>query len=581
MFKRKEALLPIIREEFGLNLPQTTSYQQLLDAISSRGLERRFCLRVFHAPSFEEGARLLNLRGVLEATSWESLRGFALMLSSNEKHWKINKSSKSTIANSIIHNCSAVQVERGLYQYIRENGLQPVEQHKKWVVGPMGVTQSVATRSDIDASSWIDFLSKHVDIGICREIAGVATFVPKINLGKQDVKNKTIQMLLTHGTDAGIIALFNELLEMKSVKIEAREDYWNLVATPVGIFEKEYEDPIERFAEVLVANLDESTLRRELELGPHHGADLRDQVVAACLRRNPNEILDALFGMPQLRGITKDMKLVNVDSTTDRRVLTDGMLLKMGFEVPKAPHGLISVLRDVRASIRNMPTSDIRTLTGIVRDAFVQLEGLLRDIVFFYTDLLWESELETENPDLDRDVPESAVISMGKFLSNEFGIKPITRLTLGELIELVSRMDRSLSKDKDKKETLTAILGKCRIMTEAQVTALKKINASRRRFTHYVGSETSVELCKSTLTAMFDLLTNFTRSHTYPSLVLITTKMTNEYGITTASGIDEEQTVWMIKSTYCDPGHQYMFYSNSIGLAIEPIMVRRVWEPGG
>jgi hypothetical protein len=265
----------------------------------------------------------------------------------------------------------------------------------------------------------------------------------------------------------------------------------------------------------------------------------------------------------------------------DRGVLTEGVLLKIGFEVPKAPHGLISVLRNVRANIGSMPTTDIRTLKGIIGETFVELEGLLKDIVFFYADLLWESELDTEYPELDYDVPESALMSLSEFLSNTFGTKPITRLTLGELIDLVSRMNRSVSHDKDKKEALTAILGKDSIITKAQEKALVRINASRRRFTHHVGSDVSVELCRTTLVAMFDLLTDFTRAHTYPNLVLITRRETNEYGITTASGIDEEQTVWMIKSVSCDPGHQYMFYSNSIGLTIDPIVVRRVWEPGG
>jgi hypothetical protein len=581
IFRHKEAVLTIIREEFGLKLPQTTSYAQILDTISRRGLERRFCLRVFHSPSFDEGAKLLNLRAVLQAISWGDLRDLGLMLSGNEKHWKINKSSKSTIADSIIRNCSTRQVEKSLFQYIAESGLPPVMQYKKWVVGPMGVTKSVARRSDTDASSWIDFFSRHIDISICRKIGEVAAFVPKVYLGKRDVKNRTIQVLLTHGTDENIIALFNQLLEMQSIRIEAREDYWNLIATPVGIFEKEYQDPTKRLADVLVGNLDESTLRRELELGQHSGADLREQVVAACHRRKPDELLGSLFGMPLLRGIAKGMKLANVDSTTDRELLTEGMLLKMGFEVPKAPHGLISVLRELRANIRNMPTSDIRTLTGIVTDTFVQMEGLLKDIVFFYTYLLSQDELDMESPELDYDVYESALISMSEFLSREFGIKPVTRLTLGELIDLVIRMDKSVSQDKDKKETLTALLGKYRIITQTQGEALKKINASRRRFTHHVGSETSVELCRSTLSAMFDLLTDFTRSHTYPNLVLVTSSITNEYGIKTASGVDEEKTVWMIDSATCDPGHQYMFYSNSLGLAIEPTMVQRVWEPGG
>jgi hypothetical protein len=60
----------------------------------------------------------------------------------------------------------------------------------------------------------------------------------------------------------------------------------------------------------------------------------------------------------------------------------------------------------------------------------------------------------------------------------------------------------------------------------------------------------------------------------------MTQEATSQYGVTLGTGIDEDGSRWIINSSECAPAHQYLLLSDTHGLAIDPIIIRHLWEPG-
>jgi hypothetical protein len=318
IFGRKDELLALLTEDFGLAIPAAAPYERIMREIVEAGLEADFCQEVFHANTFDEGVSVLNLTLGLGILYWESLRDLGNLLSDNGRKWRFRKKSNRETIDAIVRNCSRDEIEESIRRLIEENRLDPVQQHHEWVIGPLGITQSVCKRGIERSDSLIAFMSRHVDTPICEEIIKMSEFIPPTKLEASLLKPKTIQLLLTHGTDENVFRLFNELLDTGRIRIEAREDYWEFFATPAGIFEQTYRDPIGELANVIVAHLSEETVRKELRLGE---GDRRLQIMRQCLNENPDDILERLFGMPDLRKIARGMGLVAIDSLSDKKAL--------------------------------------------------------------------------------------------------------------------------------------------------------------------------------------------------------------------------------------------------------------------
>jgi len=88
--------------------------------------------------------------------------------------------------------------------------------------------------------------------------------------------------------------------------------------------------------------------------------------------------------------------------------------------------------------------------------------------------------------------------------------------------------------------------------------------------------------CVTVLTEMSKLFGGLDSTGVYPKLVLIISEVTNEYGIQSWKAIDEQNMPSTIKSSeWLYPGQHCFLIGGMPGVAIDPIIVRRFWEPGG
>jgi hypothetical protein len=568
---RKDFLLQILRTEFGFSLRHDASYHVIIEEIVSRGLEGKFCQRVFRAKNFDESVSSLRLTHFLRSVYQEDLKELANLLSEGEKKWGFRKSSNRDIADAILSNCTHEQILAGLSHIIVTKNLEPVQQYRNWIYGPMGITESKEKRSELD-ESYASFVSKYTTKANCREIAARLGYTMPEQRDEVDLRYATVQLVLTNLRNDEILKFFNKLLDTGVLRVEVREDYWDFHATPTGIFEDRYDDPIESLANLLVSHVKEDVLRKEFRLAQ---GDLKKQMMGICMKQSPDETLESLFGMPELRLIAKDLGLVRVDELGDRKTLMEGILLKLGFEVPKQPTGLVSARRIIQTNLRNLSSTDNKT--GFVTEAYVQLERILKDLIFFFVSVFWQEGVYDYTGEVLRESESEARLkALVDFISDRFDTKKhVNKLTLGELIALLFKID-----DKADRSLVTKVFGRQAILTESQRRLLGQINSKRPTFTHHVATAPSREAHAEALTDILRLLEDLDSTGVYPKLVLMTQEATNQYGVTLGTAIDEDGSHWIIKSSDCAPAHQYLLLSDTHGLAIEPIIVRRLWEPG-
>ena len=573
IFGHKDELLQLLAKGFKLFLPATTPYERIVQRIVDAGLERRFCQEMFHANNFDEGVSVLTLSLGLGVISREALRDLANLLSDGAKKWRFSKRSNRETIDAIVRNCSRDDVEDGIRRLIHDNRLDPVQQNLQWVVGPLGITESVCKRGAIRGDSLVAFLSKHLDLSTCEEILEMSEFLPRTKLEAPLLQPKTIQLLLTHCTDENIFRILNQLLDMGRLRIETREDYWEFFATPAGVFEETYGDPIEELATVIASHLSEETVRKELRLGE---GDLQLQIMTKCLNESPDTMLERLFGMPDLRKIAQGAGLVAIDSLSDKKALVELLLLKLGFSVPSPPQGLISVRRLIETNLRDMEALDLLGRVGRVTSAYVQLERLLKDLVFFYVSMLWDDEIEYEDTwDLQ---------ALNDFILMRFKAhKYVNRLTFGELLGLLEQVGKEASNAEKQRKLLSELFGREKLLLDGQRHLLAELSKRRALFTHHVSRPITPDDSRNTLQKMLELLSDLEASGVYPRLVLITTAITDQYGTRLLKAVDEESMPWTIRSNvyWISPAQHCFLIAETPGVAIHPVIVRRFWEPRG
>ena len=573
IFGHKDELLQLLAKGFRLSLPATAPYERIVQRIVDAGLEQKFCQDVFHANSFDEGVSVLTLSLGLGILSRESLWDLASRLSDSARKWRFGKKSNRQTIDAIVRNCSRDEVEEGIRRLIRDDRLDPVQQHHQWVIGPLGITQSVCKRGAMRSEMLVAFLSKHVDASICEEILEMSEFLTPTKLETSLLQPKTIQLLLTYGTDENIFRVFNQLLDTGRLRIETREDYWEFYATPAGVFEETYGDPVGELAIVIASHLSEETVRKELRLGE---GDLRLQIMTKCLNESPDAILERLFGMPDLRKIARGVGLVAIDSLSDKKALVELLLLKLGFSVPNPPQGLMYVRRLIETDLRDLETLDLPGRVGRVTSAYVQLERLLKDLVFFYVSILWVDEIEY--------VDEDELEVLNDFVTLHFKIRrPVSRLTFGELVGLLERVGEETNRAEKQRTVLSERFGREKLLVGVQSDLLGELSARRKLFAHHVSRAVTSDDCKNVLHRMLELVRDLDVSGVYPKLVLITAAITNQYGIRLLRAVDEESMPWTIKSDeyWISPAQHCFLVAETPGVAIDPTIVRRLWEPHG
>jgi hypothetical protein len=82
---------------------------------------------------------------------------------------------------------------------------------------------------------------------------------------------------------------------------------------------------------------------------------------------------------------------------------------------------------------------------------------------------------------------------------------------------------------------------------------------------------------------MLKVIRDLEETAVYPKLVLIKAEERNQFGITVLKAVDERSLPWTIRSNqyWIAPAQHCFLISETSGVAIDPVIVRRFWEPHG
>jgi hypothetical protein len=558
-------------EQLGLKVPVKSTYSQILDRIRSTGWEEKFARAVFHVDDLESAIRIADITQALSTLTLRELKSLASELSDRERKWKFRKTPKTAIVHAITRNCNRAEIDSTISKLVDLHEIE-LYQAGKWVIGPLGITESVEDRDTFDVSI-LDFMQTHFDEQISQQFLSMSS---KLSGQKQKAhkKSEMHQLILTHHTTAEIIAITNLLVAERKLSIDAYEDYDTFSASSGGLFQQEDTEPLVYLADILLGQFDQDELRRDFELPK---GDLKQCLMEKLLLAKPDDVLDHFFGIAQLKKIAKGLNLVAVDDINDKRKVIELLLLRMGFDIPATPRGITYRLSAVSEAIKKVREMSFQEQRGIVTSSFVDLESILKDVICFYSMAFWEKEIE----DVQSTEEASQLLALEKFLSRKFPSanvdRPLHRLTFGQLKILLFAVCKTVVTNSELSRKTSDMLGRENLLTDAQVDLLDSASKLRAKFAHDTGEHLKSQDSLECLSTIQKLLKTLLVDGTYPIPISIRKLITNEYGVTYYEGVDEINEEWIIMHT--SRGFEAGFYlmKGNKPISIDPVIVERFW----
>jgi len=276
-----------------------------------------------------------------------------------------------------------------------------VQQHKKWIVGPLGLFRSRQSRSWSNAIELDEMLENYLNnfhqfAYFFERLKEEQGFNWKESTNDPLYKSKCVQLILALFDDDSIIEILNKLADNSMLEIDSVKKFQGLIVSPYGIFREEYfgyDNLVDLILESFSDEIDflDSELKSE---GLARGSvELR--VREKCLRRNPREIMETFFGTgPNLIKLAERIGLVSLKRIRDKEDLLQVILLKLGFTFPPRLDGLLSYsneLKKHRTQLESGTDDDQRR--GLWNKVYSDTERILRDLILFFFSCLWQSKL--------------------------------------------------------------------------------------------------------------------------------------------------------------------------------------------
>jgi hypothetical protein len=534
---------------------------------------------------------------MLQGLYQDELIFLADKLSQDREKWDYDKRRKSAIRKAIVSNSDEQTLFKALKRSLGEemlsgNSFPEVLQFEKQVFGPLGHLQSVEHRSRSDADTISKIFTTYLKgTQLLEKVIGAGqTKIPEeirsLALQKKDSQFKPtiVQLILTYFDDKHIINLVNALLSSKQLQINIPSLYEDIdypwIITRYGITTAPEEEAIENLASLIREYHDEADLGPELK---RYSGDFKTRLLEYCIMENPEMVLQKLFGLPELRSIAKKLGFASETIGTVHEV-TSIILLGLGFNVPPVLSGMGKYLAAIEKYGRDLSESrEAEARSAIMSQVFVLIERVLRDLVYFYIYFLWshrmkdlESTVEEEASDLSP--RQIAIKSLDLFIHKKFDIrKHFEKLGFGDFGNLVKRINNStLNSDLLRKKMLRKF-GRPTILEKDDVEKLENILPFRASFAHaktYPGDEKCEEIHK----LISSLLKGFQQRGTYPLIVRISKEVRDDYGKSYAECIDENGEKWLVYTEkYLDTPYPYFFSSQTPSIAVEPVIVRKIF----
>jgi len=213
----KSSLLDAVSRETGISFPKSISYKGLLKSVVEEGIEKDFCQVTFNASSFDEVASRHAVAQGLSLLSASEVLKIADYLSDDSITWRYDKSSASTAIMAVAQKELLEDVNECLSKLMYEDRIELLtRQNKKWVVGPLGITQAVEYRKAGSVWSIRQLFKEQLPSSLIEEFVRQAQWIPKMetpaNVRNEFKQQRLIQLALTYGTNSDILSTFNKLI---------------------------------------------------------------------------------------------------------------------------------------------------------------------------------------------------------------------------------------------------------------------------------------------------------------------------------------------------------------------------------
>src|SRR5207245_530454 len=212
----------------------------------------------------------------------------------------------------------------------------------------IGITRTTEERKGMEADDLIELLSKYLTIKTYDEFKKRTKFLPidyKTGTANELLPIKFQQLIITFGTKKQILQIFNELIEEGIIRINNDYDYYTFKVTPCGVFFDIPYEPTDELVDILMNEVDQDALEKELQTEGNTSGPLRSRLVGMTVVTPPESILDKMFGLPVLRRIGKNLGLVRIDKISNKSDLIRYLLIKIGFSMPKRTEGITQYIR--------------------------------------------------------------------------------------------------------------------------------------------------------------------------------------------------------------------------------------------
>jgi len=163
-------------------------------------------------------------------------------------------------------------------------------------------------------------------------------------------------------------------------------------------------------------------------------------------------------------------------------------------------------------------------------------------------------------------------------MENKLSKKRIDQLTFGQLVGLLSELNKCVKKNDLLSKKIKKKLNRSYVLEDVQLRILEFANSQRAYFTHDKRETISIGKCKEILSKLIDLAKDLRLKQVYPYVIRMKSEAENEYGIKLLEAMDDENNEWLIKTEEgINPEETYFMHSKTKGIAIYPLIIERFW----
>lgn len=577
----KEALISTVCEGTGIPIKKSISYKNLLRWVQEKDLEKEFCQIIFDVSSFKEVTSRAAVWSGLSLLSADEILKVADYLSDDRHTWKYDKSSATKALTAVGEKESLEEVNKCLSTLMSTNRIELLaRQNKKWVVGPLGISQAVEYRKAGHVWSLRSLIEEELPSKLLEDFLKLADWMPTAacltsNANDQYRRQEFIQLVLTYGTNSNILSTFNKLIGDGVLDFKTVRTYgFNIVGTPCGVFERQY-NGVNHLAQLVINECSEDQLKILLSQKRYFSLDVKLGAVELCIRENPVSILNEFFGWADLVRIAKNLDLVRVGNISKSR-LAEVVSIRLGFELPAPIEGLTRILEQVEKSIVSINESSRsrEESDGIMSGIYRSIEAVLKDMLRFYVGFLWPESLIEEEPSERRE-------AFNRFCRVKFSIDKadgVDGLTLGELLQIFHKLNDVVKEEPKLQEKLSHQFNRKFIIPSKLLMKLEEGLQARRYLSHDKGrsSERKDAMLIDYVEALGkirEFLQKLKQDGIYPRVIRVRREVTDEWGRRYVEAIDDDEKAWLIHSDeYLWPNESYFMHTVTSAIAVAPYL---------